>query len=257
MTEKRTTGATASPAETAAFGFTVGRLEYGPATDWDAVDIDADLAASDFDLIIVRYPAEHLEVAERVFASGRPSLMADTLLHFRWEPIAPEETEGLVLRPFDHTSTDVLDAIVADVFADYRNHYMSNPLTSHVNAVAAYQDWARAFVDHPGRRVFLVQTPDDAEAGMCAVEWSGTHLESILAGMRPRSRGRRAYQNVLRLQANWACELGLTSMGILTQVWNTRAMRSMIRTGFLPEHSLSTLHVMRPRSHPGGFSPLR
>ena len=223
---------------------------YGPDTDWSTTDIDAELAAGDFDLVIARYPAEHLEVAERVFASGRPSIMADTLMHYRWEPIAAAETEGLSLRALDPRDADVLDELVEDVFADYRNHYLSNPKTSHVNVAGAYQDWARSFLAAPGRQAFIVQTPDDPDAGMCVVEWSGTHLESILAGMRPRARGRRAYQNVLRLQANWACEHGLTSMGILTQVWNTGAMRSMIRTGFLPEYAMSTLHVMRAPSHP-------
>lgn len=249
-------GIAPSPTETEAFGFSVGRLTYGPDTDWSTTDIDADLAAGDFDLVVARYPAEHLEVAERAFASGRPSIMADTLMHFRWEPIAPADTDDLSLRTLDGADAALLDDLVADVFADYRNHYLSNPMTSHVDVAGAYQNWARSFLATPGRKAFVVQTPDDDDAGMCVVEWSGTHLESILAGMRPRARGRGAYQNVLRLQANWACEQGLTSMGILTQVWNTGAMRSMIRTGFLPEYAVSTLHVMRAQSHPARDRPL-
>jgi RimJ/RimL family protein N-acetyltransferase len=246
VTEARPHGATASPVEAAAFGFTVGRLEYGPDTDWATVDIDADLASSDFDLVVLRYPTERLEVVERVHASGRRSLTADTLLHFRWEPLALADTGGLSLRPLDESDVPLLDLLVSESFAGYRNHYLSNPMTRHVNPVAAYQEWARTFIDHPTRRAFVVQAPGDDEAGMCAFEWDGTHLESILAGVRPRARGHSIYPDVLRLQGNWACEHGLTSMGILTQVWNTAAMRAMIRTGFLPERALSTLHVMRP-----------
>ena len=76
-------------------------------------------------------------------------------------------------------------------------------------------------------------------------EWDDTHLESILAGMRPRARGVGGYQDVLRCQANWAVQHGLTSMGVLTQVWNISAMKPMIRAGFEPDYAVSTLHIMR------------
>ena len=238
-------GAVLSPTETAAFGFTVGRLDYGPGSDRSIDDVEADLAASDVDLVVLRYPAENLEVAQRVFASGRPSLMADTLMHFRWEPLLSGDTGGLRLRRLGPADGPLLDELIAEVFPGYRNHYTSNPMTSHLDVVAGYQEWARSFLEHPTKRAFAVESPTDENAGMCVVEPHGTHLESMLAGVRPRSRGRGAYQGVLQLQANWAVENGMSSMGILTQVWNTSAMRPMIRVGFLPEYALSTLHVMR------------
>ena len=234
-----------SPSESARFGISVGRLDYTYVADWEGVDVVADLADSDVDLVILRFPAERLEVVRSVHESGRPSLMADTLLHFRREPIERADAHGMQLRPLTSADTALMDDLVADIFPEYRNHYESNPLTRGVNLVEAYQEWARTFLDAPDRRAFCVQIPEDGEAGLCMFEWSDTHLESILAGMRPRARGVGGYQDVLRCQANWGVDNGLTSMGVLTQVWNTSAMKPMIKVGLLPDYAISTMHVMR------------
>ena len=53
-------GAIASPAETERFGFSVGRLEYSEDTDWAAVNIAADIAASDVDLPLPVVPVTRI-----------------------------------------------------------------------------------------------------------------------------------------------------------------------------------------------------
>ncbi len=234
-----------SPTESRAFGLPVGRLDYGLGADWSRISVGGALEATDSTLVIVRYPAWCLDIQAEVQASGRRTLMADTLLYYRRSPVEPAVHEEVVLRRLLPDEAPLADELIADVFADYRNHYLSNPLTRSVDLVAGYQEWTRASLDHPGRRVFAAGTPAAPDVGICVVEWERGTVEVLLAGLRPAARGRGTYQGLLRRLSGWALEQSHEAIVISTQAWNIAAMRAWSRTGYLPELALSTLHVMR------------
>lgn len=154
------------------------------------------------------------------------------------------EPDGLAqLQPADSGETDEL---IKRIFADYRNHYSTNPLLSRINVVAAYQDWTRKALRSSSSAVFKAATSNGAAAGLCVTEAEDeSFAEILLAGIVPEERGHGAYQAMLRFIGHEAQSAGKDSVVISTQSANIGVMRVWCRLGFLPTFALNTFHVVR------------
>lgn len=234
-----------SAVESRTFGIRVGRLDYGLGTQWDDVDIAATLDTADCDLVLLRYPLQRLDITEQLRLSGRPTISSDPLLYYVREP-AEQDHAPVVIRRLDESDLPELDDVIAATFAGHPNHYQVNPLTRSVDIVAAYQEWARATMAHPERRVYLADVPGEGVAGMFMVqEWGGDNFEVLLGGMMPAARGKGWYRSMFRAITNLAHDDGARIAYTAAQASNIPSLRGFTTTGYHPHLSLATVHVMR------------
>lgn len=274
-----------SPVESARFGLTMARLTVGrdvrpdgpAAEDADrhpdlvtgaAAEVTDRLRAADADVVVVRYPAQSLGLAAAVASSGRDVLAAGSLTYWSAPASAirvPQPAEGLEVVPLAQHTGDaegraaVVDAVVADSFGGYGNHYSANPLLDPEASLAGYQEWARrsALAD-PADALLLVLRGDavglatlvDGErpkgAGGPGEDPSRGHVEVLLAGLRTAAQGQGRYATLFGGVAREALARGRPEVVISTQSHNVRVQRSWARLGLRPFAAVETVHAVRP-----------
>lgn len=256
----------ASPAESKRFGVTFGRVTV--LTD-DAASSMARLGevlrTAPEDVLVVRYPAAELGLGAVVATSGRDVIPAGALTY--WGALAAD----VVARPVDPADPvevvnasewtgkagsgdgadtpvgDVVDAMVAESFAGYGNHYVANPLLDRGAALAGYQEWARLTVSaHPEDALLLRRGAQVIGIATCHASPENDHLEILLAGLSPSAQNRGLYGHLLAGCATHAGHRGLARLIISTQVHNVRVQRAWARAGLLPFGAVETVHCVRP-----------
>ena len=236
-----------SPVESRTFGIDVGRLDYGLGADPVRIDLAAALDAADCDLVLLRYPLQRLDITEQLRTCGRPTIHADPLLYYTRVP-ASQEHAPVRIRRLAEADLPELDEVIAAVFPGHPNHYQVNPLTRTVDIVAAYQEWARATMSHPQRRVYLADVAGVGVAGMFMVQQWGPDagdFEVLLGGMMPAARGRGWYRAMFRAITDLAHRDGARLAFTAAQASNIASIRGFTATGYHPHLALATVHVLR------------
>lgn len=259
-----------SPVESERFGRTMARLTvgWGAAADGVVEQVSDRLGSADADVVVVRYPASSLGLAAAVARSGRVVLPAGSLTYWSApsaQVLAPGPVDGLAVVPLadlpggEEERARVVDAVVADSFGGYGNHYSANPLLDPGAALAGYQEWARrsALAD-PGDALLLVLGGDvlglatlvDGErstgAGGPGEQPSHGHVEVLLAGLRAAAQGQGRYGTLLGGVAREALARGRIEVVISTQAHNVRVQRAWARLGLRPFAAVETVHAVRP-----------
>jgi ribosomal protein S18 acetylase RimI-like enzyme len=236
----------ASALESARFGLRMGRVVVPAGATCAAEDVVRLVEAADLDVTVVRYPADRLGWAASLARTGRTAFHADTLVYWAAPvgggALATSVSAGSARR-LAADDADLLDDLVADVFADYGSHYLANPLLDPAGALAGYQEWARRSLGEPGERAVAL---DDGSAtyGVATIE-VGDEVEILLAGVRASHRGRGLYRHVLEAVAAEAAAEGVEQLVISTQARNIGVQRAWARHGFLPVAAIETVHLVR------------
>lgn len=236
-----------APLESQVTGLSVARMSLVEHPEADGSAIARAIEESPFDVVIIRVPASDVGFGEGLQESHLISWQADTLLYF--------ELSGVVAA--NHPTSSLNRAAVADrprvvtlvssVFAGYANHYVSNPLLKCISVPAAYADWAVAALDRVDQRVFIWNSEDNGDAGVCVVECTGPgRAEILLAGVVPAARRQGVYVRMIREVSSTLHAEGVSKISISTQASNIGVMRAWCRLGFLPTQALNTLHVVKP-----------
>jgi len=236
-----------SEVESRASGLSVGRMEIWPPRRTRGREVLGLIQDSGFDLVIVRAGAEDVELAATLDSPALISWQADTLLYFETSTtsLATGHASARLAR-LTQNDESAVDVLIGRIFADYRNHYSSNPILREINVVAAYRDWARTALGSTKNAVFAALTPNASASGLCVTDVEEeSYDEILLAGIVPEERGHGAYQDMVRLIALQAQDAGKGSLVISTQAANVGVMRAWCRLGFLPTIALNTFHVMR------------
>jgi ribosomal protein S18 acetylase RimI-like enzyme len=235
----------AAPGEAGSFGIGVERITVSVAAVAAGVPAEAllhEAAGSAAGVVVVRYPADRLGwFAALSTVPGRTALAADVLMYWRLRtgsghrPAAPW--------PVDTTAAPkAVDALVAECFAGYPNHYGANPLLGSGSVLAAYQDWARRSL-RAGNAILLRR--DGSLIGLATVDEHHEYLELLLAGIAPAARGEGWFGHLLAAVEERADRRGAAETVISTQAHNTRAQRAWLRYGFHPAHAVVTAHLVR------------
>lgn len=200
-----------------------------------------------------------MRLAAAVARSGREVLPAGSLTY--WSARAaevvqavPEATEALSVLPLaaypggEQERAAVVDAVVADSFGGYGNHYSANPLLEPAAALAGYQEWARssALGDPDDALLLLLDGEVVGLATLVDGEEPGGHVEVLLAGLRTAAQGRGRYGTLLGGVALEAQARGRHEMVISTQSHNVRVQRAWARLGLRPFAAVETVHAVRP-----------
>jgi RimJ/RimL family protein N-acetyltransferase len=247
-----------SPAESDRFGVSMGRLTVGPGGAERVQELREVLATATQDVVVVRYAAGELALAQAVATCGRDVLPAGALTYWGaptadvdqppgagWDVVSVRHQAG------DHGSAAALaavDEVVAASFEGYGNHYLANPLLSADRALAGYQEWARRSVSHaPDLVLLLVERAGGRVVGVATCDADAVHgdLEVLLAGLVPAAQGRGVYGHLLAGCARLAAGLGLGRTIISTQVHNIRVQRAWARAGLRPFGAVETVHCVR------------
>ena len=239
-----------SPVETDRFGCSIERVTIGPGP----VDVEKLLAVIQdlsADVLIVRYDAARLDLAQTFARSHRAVVPAGTLTY--WEKSvsvderpAPSNLEVLSGDALDLKTVSMLvQEIVRASFRDYGNHYTANPLLDRSAALAGYEDWAvRSLNNDPGN--VLVMMDRGQPIGLATLEpgADASHLEILLAGLAPAAQGKRLYGTLLDACQRAAAARGAHRLIISTQVHNVRVQRAWARHGLRPFAAIETVHLI-------------
>ncbi|GAA3798914.1 hypothetical protein GCM10022226_17880 [Sphaerisporangium flaviroseum] len=244
-----------SPLESARFGRSVDRLTVPADVSCPFSAVGDAILASRADVIVCRYPAEHVDWFAKLATLGRTAVLADSLVYWRLPAgrgRRPEPAPGL--RAAELTDPVVVDALVAGIFQAYGCHYLANPLFDRDGALAGYQEWARGSAAG-GRCLALWDGHAGEEKGpvlaLATLEDDPSRTEILLAGVVPQAQGHGLYAHLLRAVEDRALARGAAEVVISTQGHNTRVQRAWSRYGFEPVRTVLTVHLVRSGLLPG------
>lgn len=256
-----------SVVESARFGRSVARLTVGvgvDVSDETAHQLRRQLAESEDDVVIVRYPSQHLRIAAVLADSSRTLIPAGALTY--WESSAASLGATSPGKPGVMASGQaptasvggrqgcpraellaLVESVVRDSFRSYPNHYASNPLLPQASVLDGYVEWALTVVNENVEDVIVLRLAERPVGIATFGLGAGTsHLEILLAGMVGRVQGRGLYGVLLHEVGREALARKCGRVIISTQSHNVNAQRAWARAGFLPFASIDTVHAVRP-----------
>lgn len=232
-----------SPVETARFGCSFARAVV-PATG-PVSEVVAAVDRCDADVLVLRHPAQRLDLAAALSGRGRLLLPADTLVYWRLRVgagRAPDPAAGMVVSTAERPDDAELEALVAGAFDTYPGHYRVNPLLDPAAVTAGYVDWVRRTLDAG----VLVSLRDDGRlTGFLTTQPEDDHLELVLAGVDASARGRGTYARLIAAAEGVAADRGLEEVLTSTQAPNAVVQRAWARLGYEPAAAFSTVHLVR------------
>lgn len=243
--EPRAVRAQESPLESARFGCSVERLTVAAGAGATSREVREAVLASAADVVVLRYPAEHVGWFAELTGLGRTALFADCLMYWRLragEGRPPRPSPELRVAALN--SPAVVEALVADIFAAYGNHYLANPLFAAAAALEGYQDWA---LRSAAEGSCLALSDESRVLGIATLADDGPRTEILLAGMVSAAQGRGLYAHLLRAVEEHVLVRGAQEVVISTQGHNTRVQKAWARYGFVPVQALLTVHLVRTR----------
>ena len=232
-----------SGVETDRFGLRIGRVDVG--SDIDVAQLDA--ACAGFDVVILRCPADEVDIPFRLLGlRDFRAFTADHLSIWRWEAGEP----GGIVLPDGWSvglTADVaaVEVVIRDAFADYRNHYRANPLLDTQAALEGYVDWAHTLMKRSDDACTAVCDPTGEPVGVALVDWDDDVPDIKLAGIRRHAEGRGRYAALVSYVMALTLDRSRSALTISTQSHNVKVMRSWSRLGFLPVDTLATTHLVR------------
>jgi GNAT superfamily N-acetyltransferase len=232
-----------SRVESDRFGLRVGRVQV--ESDVDVAELES--ACAGHDVVILRCAADQIALPFRLLAlRDFRAFTADHLSIWRWEVGERRHADlpdGWTVGP--STDADVVEAVVRDAFADYRNHYRANPLFDARAALDGYVEWARSLLQRSDDACAVLCEPTGEAVGVALTDWSNDVPDVKLAGMRSRAQGQGRYGSLLAHVMQLTHDRGRPALTISTQSHNVNVMRSWSRLGFVPVDTLATMHLVR------------
>ncbi|MEU4540992.1 GNAT family N-acetyltransferase [Streptosporangium sp. NPDC023825] len=238
-----------SPLDSARFGRPVERLTVPAQAPSPFPAVREAVLGSRADVIVLRYPAEHVGWFAELTALGRTAVFADSLTYWRLRAgrgRAPEPPGDL--QPTQRVTPAAVRESVSDIFAAYRNHYLANPLFDDAEALAGYREWALRSASE-GECVALREwsPAGDGILALATLADDADRTEILLAGVISRARGRGLYAHLLAAVEGRALARGAREVVISTQGHNTGVQRAWARYGFEPALTFLTVHLVRSR----------
>lgn len=238
-----------SRVESDRFGLLIGRVHVD--ADVDVAQLES--ACAGYDVVILRCGADQVDLPFRLLGlNDFRAFTADHLSIWRWvvgEPPHIELPEGWSVAPA--TDPGVVEAVVRDAFADYRNHYRANPLFDAHAALDGYVDWAHALMRRSGDACAVLYEQTGEAVGVALTDWDEDVPDIKLAGLRRRAQGRGRYGALLAYVMQLARDRTQAAITISTQSHNVNVMRAWSRLGFVPVDTLATMHLVRRSLVPG------
>lgn len=238
-----------SSAESARFGRSTLRVNVPPSLSVGeaAVQLTDILASTEAEIVILRYPSEALGLFAGADLDGWARFPGGSLLYWRAPSHPVHDGSGTRELTGEERTRHAaeIDAMLRDSFAGYVNHYAANPLIEPDAAVLGYAQWAQAIASDARNRIFTVDDPEGI-VGAAAISVSDGGWDINLAGVLSRAQRRGHYRRLLSGIVA-AAESEKAELVISTQSHNIPVQRAWAAEGFLPDHSVDTVHLV-PRA---------
>ena len=208
------------------------------------------------DVVIARYASGQVWVASLLASCGRTVVPAGNIIY--WQRTHPIAAAGAAehdahIRLLRTDDADRCRALIAATFAGYTNHYVANPWLAPISTADAYADWAVRSLGQVDLEVVEWVDAGGEPSGIGLTRRTDDHVEILLAGMVPASRGRGGYSAFLAAIVNRALAGGAARVVISTQDHNVAVQRLWCRAGFEPVLGVTVVHLV-DRSLAGGTS---
>lgn len=233
-----------SPVESRRFGLKVYR---GDIDDINPTKIIALILKENIDVTIFRIPSEKQDSIFLLKKTGLPHIVADTLVYYTvdlnsWESREQRNIE-LKFVEFHSDHLETMDRMISEIFASYKNHYLSNPLLK-VDIAEAYKEWTRAYTtdEYKGKYGWLVKKGDRFIGfAICRVE--GDEIDIVLNGVVPSEAGQGVFSDLVRFIQRFFKNKGYSKMKSSTQITNRAVQKVWSREGFFFDKSFITVHI--------------
>lgn len=205
--------------------------------------------SSDFDLVVLRYPATEVDWFAELRSENWSALHADTLLYFEKE-LGQAATTGpaVTLQPVTSAADRaVLSRLAGASFHDYRSHYFANPKIDRSTIEDGYVDWAlTCSMDTSGARsTLLAQMAASGEVvGFTSLCYEPC-AEFALVAVAPEYSGKGLYGEILAAGETHFADKEKNQCYISTQVHNLAVVRTVTKRGYRPALSLLTVHLVK------------
>ncbi|MCA2223144.1 GNAT family N-acetyltransferase [Nonomuraea aurantiaca] len=236
-----------SPQESARFGCSVERLTVSVASGTRLASVREAILRSTADVVVLRYPAEHIGWFAALTDLGRTAVFADSLVYWqllvgRGRAPAPSPELSVTEAP----GAAAVAGLVADIFSAYGSHHLANPLFDPALALAGYQEWALHSAARDGCLALRGLDGDNGSGllALATLEEDADRTEIQLAGVIPAQQGRGLYAYLLKAVEDRTRARGGREVVISTQGHNTRVQRAWARYGFEPVQTLITTHLV-------------
>ena len=214
------------------------------------------LVSNKVDVAILRFPTSEQHEISRLDRLGVPFTVGDVLVHYasdlRSLKTRTARNLGLTFESAGDEHHQVLDALVTEIFAGYRNHYSSNPILPKVDVLDGYCEWAREYCRNgrEGRWAWIVRDAGLPVAFLtCSEAKDAQEAVVVLNGVLPEVAGRGIYGDLVTFAQQFFAQRGVPLMLISTQVQNVAVQKAWTHSGFVPTHSYFTVHVNASLSH--------
>jgi hypothetical protein len=233
-----------SPIETKRFGLRVYR---GIINDINPLEILSAVIKENIDVAIVRIPAGKENALTRLEETGIPFLVSDSLVYYylNLERITLKglRNKDLEFVEYKQEHHNIINNLVSEIFADYKNHYFANPLFS-LNLTEAYSEWAQSYVTHKamGKWGWLVKR-GDRFIGFATCDIDKDKCEIVLNGIIPQERRLGVYSDLVNFIQRFSKNIGCSILKTSTQLQNYSVQRIWNREGFVIEGAFHTVHI--------------
>lgn len=203
-------------------------------------------AAEKPDIIILRVPVEQKSSVNQLSVAGVQVLHCDTILYYEHE-MAPQAplllANNLLFHPVTAADQHIVDSLIEENFRHYKNHYYANPLLSKVQIIEGYKEWARTFIDQPGRFSWYVTLEGEAVAFMICEVGGDNICQPCLSAVKKEHRKKGVYSDIFMFIKKFFSERGVVKMKAVTQVQNYISNQILIKEGFVLKKSFDTYHI--------------
>ncbi len=234
-----------SAPESKRFGFKIYR---GNLLDIDINNIRKIIADGKADILILRLPAETKNEHYKLLETGFPVFHCDTLVYYFCSLNAIQVQALRNSLSFDivtPATADMLDGLVENIFADYKNHYFSNPVFKRELIIHGYQEWAGTFLHEVDNSKFLWLVKLQNEVigfAMCSINNENT-CEGVLYGVKSEFSGRGVYSDIIRFTQKYFKDMGMKKMIVSTQIQNYSVQKVWVKEGFNLKNAFDTYHI--------------
>lgn len=232
--------------ESRRFGLRIGRASLDSIMSGPTALID-EIAACDFDVVILRYPASDTTLFARLMGTGFHVIHADSLVYAEKSlpSRAPVDLARAAYRVASHTDAPFISEVASEVFDNYGSHYSANPLFAPELVRAGYVEWANSFIEGQDRSLLLVSEPGDFEVKAFTAVDTSAPGEIALAGVRRAARRQGWHGRALAAAEDHLQRRGCESAWTSTQIHNIAVQRTWMARGYRPHYAVQTVHLVR------------
>ena len=237
-----------SESESRRFGLVVCR--GGKLTPAETDAFLAECAAMRTDVAILRMAAQDAASLIPALTPKCQTIPADMLLEFRkplnQRTVADALNSGAEITELHAKNIDLLDGLVERCYADYTNHYHSNPCLDHAAILPGLIEFSRNFVARDDRTVFIASRAGKPCGYLC-MDISDGVGSSVIGGSAldiPALLRHKILCDLTHHGDLWLLRRGVAKFSAVTRTDKIYIQKLLVHNMHcLPAGALTTVHV--------------